>query len=256
MKKIFIVIIIFIGTLNVYANSKEKVTLTKCVDGDTALFKINNVNTRVRFLGIDTPESVKPESEAEAYGKKASNYTCDKLTNAKEIYLEYDEKSDEKDKFDRTLAWVWVDSSLLELDLIEHGYAKVRYLYNDYKYTNLLYEKQTIAKENKVGIWSDYEPFKYTVTFNDNGKITEIITEEGEKIKEFIPQKEGYKFIGWFKNNEKFDFNTRIYSNITLTSKYEKDINIVEILLIGFLIIVLYNLKRKVNNHGRKYKTK
>lgn len=258
MKKIILSLVLTLSLiLQVQANSIEKVILIKCVDGDTAIFNINGVNTRVRFLGIDTPESVKPNANVEAYGKLASNYTCDRLTNAKEITLEYDDNSDKEDRYDRVLAWVLVDNSLLEAELVEKGYAKVKYIYDNYKYTELLYEKQSIAKEQKLGIWSDYEPITYEVIFSDGHKETKLIVEEGEKVKSFIPQKNGYKFIGWFIDDEKFDFDTRIFSNIILTARYEKDINILEIVLISVILLTMYYLnnlkikKRKVNNHGK-----
>lgn len=257
MKKIaFIFILIFFFTLSVNANVKENVELVRCVDGDTAIFKINEINKKVRFLGIDTPESVKPDFDAEAYGKTASDYTCERLTNAKEIVLEFDDNSDKTDKYDRVLAWVLIDNSLLESELVEKGYAKVKYIYGNYKYVDVLNEKQSIAKNNKLGIWSDYVPTYYEVIFKDEGKEEKITVEEGEKVSNYIPKKDGYKFVGWFADDKEFDFNLRVYSNIILTARYEKDINILEIVLISVVLLTMYFLnnlfsKRKVNNHGR-----
>ena len=135
MKKIMLLIVLLsIFVLNVQGNEKEKVTLIKCVDGDTAIFDINGNKTKIRFLGIDTPESVKEENVIEPYGKEASEFTCDKLTKAKEIILEYDSNSDKQDKYGRTLAWVFVDNVLLEEELVKIGYARVKYIYGDYAY--------------------------------------------------------------------------------------------------------------------------
>ena len=79
----------------VFAGETEIVTLDKCVDGDTANFKTSTGTVyKTRFLAVDTPETVHPTKEVEAYGKEASNYTCETLTNAKEIKLEYDDNSD------------------------------------------------------------------------------------------------------------------------------------------------------------------
>ena len=132
-------------------NEKEKVTLVKCSDGDTAKFLINGVEKKVRFLAIDTPEIDKNEP----FSNDAKEYTCNALKNAKEIYLEYDSSSDKEDKYGRTLAFVHVDGVLLEKSLIEKGYAKVAYIYGDYTYVDELREAETIAKNNKVGIWQD-----------------------------------------------------------------------------------------------------
>lgn len=157
MKKIFfnfclILFIFLLGIGNVFAN--DKVTLKKCVDGDTAQFILNGETIKVRFLAIDTPESVHPTKEVEAYGKEASTYTCEVLTNAKNIELEY-ESSNKTDKYGRYLAWVWVDDVLLQDDLVSKGYAEVAYLYGKYKYVDLLKDHQAIAQAKKLNIWSD-----------------------------------------------------------------------------------------------------
>lgn len=129
------------------------VDLEKCIDGDTADFIIDGTTTRVRFLAIDTPETVKPNTEVQPYGKEASEMTCSLLSNANEITLEVEDGT-EKDKYDRLLAWVWVDSKLVQLSLIENGFAEVKYLYDDYKYVNILQAAQKEAQNKKVGIWS------------------------------------------------------------------------------------------------------
>ena len=85
---------------------------------------------------------------------KDSNYTCSVLEKADEIILEFDANSDKTDKYDRYLAWVFVDGNLLQKQLISKGYAEVAYLYDDYKYTDELEKAQEKTKEKKVGIWS------------------------------------------------------------------------------------------------------
>ena len=132
---------------------QSNVTLKKCVDGDTARFIVNNEEEIVRFLAIDTPETSHPTIGKEPFGPQASNFTCDSLRNASEITLEFDPDSDKKDKYDRLLAWVFVDGKLLQEELVSEGLAEVAYLYGDYKYTYKLEDAQEIAKENKKNIW-------------------------------------------------------------------------------------------------------
>lgn len=139
-------------------SGSEIVVLEKCIDGDTATFKdANGAKIKTRFLAIDTPETVHPTKEVEAFGKDASNYTCESLTNAKEIKLEYDGDSDMEDKYGRRLAWIFVDGVLLQEKLVELGYAKVAYLYGNYQYTEHLQKVEEKAKESKTGIWSETE---------------------------------------------------------------------------------------------------
>lgn len=154
MKKIVIFLCLLLINFNVSAKTSEKqeVELQKCVDGDTAYFILNKEEIKTRFLAIDTPEST---TQKEAYGKEASDFTCSTLKNAKTIEIEYDENSDKTDKYDRHLVWVFVDGELLQNLIIKEGLAEVAYLYDDYKYTEILKNTETIAKENKINIWSE-----------------------------------------------------------------------------------------------------
>lgn len=155
MKKILTFIIcLFVSTLVVDAK-KITVKFDSCVDGDTAKFLYKNKIITTRFLAVDTPETKHPTKPVEAWGKEASDYTCNKIKNANKIVLEYDDNSDEVDKYNRHLAWVWVDNKLLQKELISKGYAKVAYLYGNYKYTKELQEIEKTAIDKKLGIWSD-----------------------------------------------------------------------------------------------------
>lgn len=147
-------------------NDKETekviVKFSEGVDGDTAKFDMNGEIIKVRFLAVDTPESVHPTKEVQAYGVEASDFTKEKLKNAKTIELEFDNNSDKTDKYGRYLAWIWVDGELLQDLLVKEGLAKVAYLYADYKYTSLLQESEKIAKEDKIGIWKDEVSNEYS----------------------------------------------------------------------------------------------
>ena len=154
MKKIFFIITLFIvGIIGVNAKTIN-VKFSDCVDGDTAKFIYKDEKITARFLAIDTPETKHPSKGEEPYGKEASEYTCNKLKNAKEIKLEYDNDSDKLDKYDRHLVWVFVDEELLQKKLVSKGYASVAYLYGDYKYTDELEKVEQEAEDNKLGIWS------------------------------------------------------------------------------------------------------
>ncbi len=133
---------------------KDKVVLSKCVDGDTAWFLLNNKKIKVRFLAIDTPEST---NKIEPYGKEAAKFTCDKLKEAKTIELEYDKNSDKTDKYGRYLAWIIVDGKNLQKELVKNGYAEVDYIYGNYNYIDELKLLQKEAQKNKLNIWSDYK---------------------------------------------------------------------------------------------------
>lgn len=148
-----LIITILLIPKNIFA---EEVILSKCVDGDTAKFIFeNNKEYTVRFLAVDTPETKHPKIKEELFGKEASSFTCNSLKKSKKIILEYDKNSDKFDKYNRVLAWVFIDKKLLQQELVRNGLAEVAYLYNDYKYTDLLKDEETLAKINKVGIYSN-----------------------------------------------------------------------------------------------------
>lgn len=144
---------------NIIKNNNEEtekieVTLNRLIDGDTAVFNIPNYDepVTVRFLAINTPET---KNKVEPFGKEASEFTEEKLTNCKKIILEYDNNSTETDKYNRRLAWIWVDDELLQELLLENGLAKIDYIYGNYKYLSELEKAEEKAKLSKIGIWKD-----------------------------------------------------------------------------------------------------
>lgn len=132
---------------------QNEVQLVRCIDGDTAEFNRSNEEIKVRFLAIDTPEIAKANKPAEDFGDEAKTYTCNLLTNAKVIKLEYEDAKE--DKYGRTLAWVWVDGVLLQESIVRQGLAEVKYLYDDYKYTDIVQLGEQDAKKEQRGIWSN-----------------------------------------------------------------------------------------------------
>lgn len=167
MKKIiWILIFFFIGILGGNAETTtERVEFVRCVDGDTAVFMLRDEEVKFRFLAVDTPETVHPTKDVEAYGKNASEYTCNKLSDAKEIMVEY-ESSNNIDKYNRHLAWIWVDGSLLQKELISIGYAEVAYIYGEYRYTESLCLVQKKARDSAYGMWSENKNEGYCSTID------------------------------------------------------------------------------------------
>ena len=183
IKKSLIFFLIF--PLIVFANTKEKVKFSKCVDGDTAKFERNNKVFTLRFLAVNTPETKSPKKGVEFYGKEASKYTCDRLEKAKTIEIEYDKNSDKSDRYGRKLGWVFLDDKLLQKDLVENGYAKVEYVYGKYKYLDELKELEKKAKKEKIGLWQ-----KETTSDkkNSNKNILDSIIETLNEVAKLLSQ--------------------------------------------------------------------
>ncbi|MBQ1496575.1 MAG: thermonuclease family protein [Bacilli bacterium] len=152
--KLIILFILLLIPNTAFCKVNDRVTLSKCIDGDTARFILNNEEIKVRFLGINSPEIEKPGVKGQAYGEEASNYTCKKLKNAKIIELEYDDASSKLDKYNRVLAYIIVDGKLLEESIVKNGYANVKYMTKKYKYYDTLKDAEDYAINNKKGMYS------------------------------------------------------------------------------------------------------
>ncbi|EOF21859.1 thermonuclease, partial [Enterococcus faecalis EnGen0087] len=90
------------------------------VDGDTTVLKIDGKEQKVRFLLIDTPETVKPKTKVQPFGLEASKRTKELLSTASEITFEYD-KGDKTDRYGRALGYIFVDGTLLQKTLVSEG---------------------------------------------------------------------------------------------------------------------------------------
>lgn len=227
-KIILILTIFFLGIVSVYA--KEEVQLSACVDGDTIKIVQNQEVYTIRMLAVDTPESVHPTIGVEYYGKEASEYTCNLVTNAKKIEIEYDSNSDKTDKYNRLLVWVFIDGELLQKQLVEKGYAKVAYLYNDYKYTKELQQVQEKASAQNIGIWNEQELQKYNSIhgINEDAK-------DKEDEQEYQTTTEELK--------------DEVNSLITTIKKFKP---IDYILIIILVLILVFSSNKKVKNKVKK----
>ena len=160
MKKIFILFLalLVILPMNVFAanSTSDAVTLSNCVDGNSARFMLGLEEVKVRFLGIEVEEIIKDDETDEINESLVSDYVCSALKSAKKIRIEYEPNTDKEDKLGRIQAWIFVDDILLQEDLVKLGYAKVMYINDDYLYSEQLKTAQNSAKEMKLGIWKDY----------------------------------------------------------------------------------------------------
>lgn len=113
---------------------------------------LNGKEIKVRLIGVDTPETVKPNTPVQPFGKEASNYSKKTLTN-QDVYLEYDKEK--QDRHGRTLAYVWISKDrMYNKELVEKGLAREKYFSPNGKYRNVFIEAQNKAKQQKLNIWS------------------------------------------------------------------------------------------------------
>lgn len=135
-------------------------TVLRIVDGDTALFEVAGIEERVRFIGVDTPETT---TEVEPYGREAKAYTERVLPVGQRVYLETDVEL--RDRYGRLLAYVWlsvptaindtqVRSYMLNARLALDGYAQQMTIQPNSKYASSITEYVAEARDEERGLWS------------------------------------------------------------------------------------------------------
>lgn len=132
---------------------QEEYAVTRVVDGDTIIVNINGKDERLRFIGVDTPESVHPDkSKNVPYGQVASDFTKAQL-EGKSVTLEFD--AQERDRYGRLLAYVYVDGKMFNETLLEEGHAKVATFPPNVKYVEGFTVRQREAREGQKGLWAE-----------------------------------------------------------------------------------------------------
>lgn len=155
-----------------------EVTLVSVADGDTAMFKTATSQPfRVRFLGIDTPEST---YRIDPWGKAASDYTANRLNNATKIVLEAEGNQPVLDSTGtRYLAWVWVDGKLLNLELIEESFTTSKGASGS-KYAEVIFNADMRTQTKGKRIWGEQDPgFNYSIE-GTQVTLEELRTNEAE----------------------------------------------------------------------------
>jgi micrococcal nuclease len=120
----------------------------RVIDGDTVLLANG---ARVRLIGVDAPESVKPDWPVESWGPEAAEFTRRFLVGGL-ARLQFDRER--LDRFDRYLAYVWVDDRMLNEELVRAGLARVE---RKFRYSQTMKRRFERAEEQaqieRRGIW-------------------------------------------------------------------------------------------------------
>jgi micrococcal nuclease len=135
------------------ASRQSGYVVSRVVDGDTVDVERDGVVTRVRLIGVNTPETVDPRKEVECFGVEASDYTKKEI-EGENVSLEGDDTQSTYDKYGRLLAYIYnEENEMLNRKLIGNGYA-YEYTYDaPYKYQKEFKSLQDFAKNEKRGLW-------------------------------------------------------------------------------------------------------
>ena len=142
----------------------ETAIVTRVVDGDTIEVEITGrtggpgageaaigEDYDVRLIGIDTPESVKPDSPVECFGKEASD-AATALLEDEEVTLVKD--IEETDQYDRLLRYVYLGDEMANARLVVNGYATAYTYPPNVRHADLFVDLERDARESDRGLWS------------------------------------------------------------------------------------------------------
>jgi micrococcal nuclease len=125
------------------------VRVRRVVDGDTLLLADH---TRVRLLGVDTPETKRPDTPVEPFGPEASEFARAHV-EGRVVRLEFDKER--RDKYDRVLAYVYLGDWFLNEELIRAGLGRA---ITNHPYSESMKRRfraaEKEAREARRGIWS------------------------------------------------------------------------------------------------------
>ncbi|MFB6181918.1 MAG: thermonuclease family protein [Candidatus Magasanikbacteria bacterium] len=148
--------------------TSTKSLVTQVMDGDTIEVKHNNKEKTLRLIGIDAPETKHPDKPIQCFGKE-SKEKLKELVLDKKVRLKKDSISDDVDKYDRLLRYVYIDDKLVNSYLIKKGYV--------YAYTTFPFEKEDrfeqledMAENNNRGLWakSSCNGMRYPPDYSNN----------------------------------------------------------------------------------------
>jgi len=157
-------------------SGREFVLVDRVVDGDTIELSDGR---KVRYIGIDTPETKDPRKEVQCFGEEASAYNQD-LVEGKVVALEADVA--DKDRYDRLLRYVWLEDEMINKKLVAEGYAYASSYPPNVKYQAQFKLAQQQAREQNLGLWAE-------CLVNDTALINQVIDQADQELLEEAQQK-------------------------------------------------------------------
>lgn len=127
-------------------------------DGDTIVVDMNGTNETIRFIGMDTPETHKPNAPVQCYGAAASAYTKHRIGDQR-VRLVSDELTTNRDRYDRLLRYVMLeDGTNLNYELVQKGYA---FAYSfPFSQSDKFFAAMDEARAANRGLWGNCSPYQ------------------------------------------------------------------------------------------------
>ncbi len=125
--------------------------VTRVIDGDTVEVRIGGRSDDVRYIGVDTPETVKPDTPVQCYGQQASAYNH-RLVEGRAVRLDFDRER--RDIYGRLLAYVHLrDGAFVNARLVRLGYARTLTIPPNVAHAGLFHRLARAAGRAGRGLW-------------------------------------------------------------------------------------------------------
>ena len=148
-------VIVVAFVLPAVAQSALEGAVVRIVDGDTIHVRLADRVEKVRYIGVNTPEVHHPWKGEEPGGRAAAAVNRD-LVSGRHVRLELDVQS--RDRHGRLLAYVWVDDTMVNAELVRRGFAQVMTVPPNVRHQSLFLKLQREAREAGRGLWSEAAP--------------------------------------------------------------------------------------------------
>jgi micrococcal nuclease len=120
------------------------------IDGDTIKVQISGGEDEVRYIGIDTPETVKPDTPVQCFGPQASSENH-RLVDGRRVRLVFDRER--RDIYGRLLAYVYTDRGFVNAELVRRGYARTLTIPPNTAHAGLFHRLAQDAGRSGRGLW-------------------------------------------------------------------------------------------------------
>jgi micrococcal nuclease len=123
------------------------------VDGDTIHVQVGGRREKVRYIGVDTPESVKPGTPVQCFARRASAYN-ERLVGGERVRLVLD--AEQRDRYGRLLAYVYRarDGLFVNAAMVRGGYAVPLTIPPNVRHAGELHRLGAAARRDGRGLWS------------------------------------------------------------------------------------------------------
>jgi len=135
------------------AGRKSAGQVVRVVDGDTIHVRVDGRREKVRYIGVDTPESVKPGTPVQCFAKRASALNA-RLVEGEQVRLVLD--AEERDRYGRVLAYVYRarDGLFVNAALVRRGYAQPLTIPPNVAHAGEFRRLAATARRQGRGLWS------------------------------------------------------------------------------------------------------